>query len=104
VKIKRKKPKMPKFLGMAWYRPWQWDRLREIVTAPDELAATYPEWLAMAEKSIQLLRRRGVNPIKVDIDAEELLAWCQERDLPVTHDARYSFVVEKFENIQSLKE
>lgn len=82
-------------IGVAWYRRDQWQRLLEIAEDADELSETYESWLSEAEKAIRLMAAENVFLEKVDVDVEEILAWCNARDLPVDSKARSNYVVEK---------
>jgi hypothetical protein len=75
-------------LSVAWYKPEQWPRLKEISADRDKLEATYGEWQIMAEKAMADFAAQGGFPEKVVVDTEELLAWCNERDLPVNGESR----------------
>lgn len=86
-------------IGVAWYRQEQWPRLLEISADRDKLEGSYDEWLANVSKTMELLRLKGVNPVKVDIDTEELLAWCRSRNLPVDAKARTQYTVERVQKI-----
>lgn len=78
--------------GLAWYRPEQWARLREISVDADELEATFLEWLVIAEKARRDFEDNFLFPEKVPVDVEELLAWCRERKRPVDGQARSQYV------------
>ena len=79
-------------LGLAWYKPEQWGRLLEIAADAEELEKTYAEWLAIANKALRDLEAQFVFPEKVEVDVEELLAWCRERKRPVDGAARSEYV------------
>lgn len=83
--------------GVAWYRPEQWQRLREISIDKDGLEETYQEWVEGAEKAMRELRRQGVQPEKVDVDVEELLRWCQTQNVPVNGESRSNYVAVKMQ-------
>jgi hypothetical protein len=82
-------------MGVAWYRPEQWERLREISEDGDKLETTYKEWAKNAERALQEMQKVGMHPEKVEIDVEELLRWCNERDRPVDASARVQYTTEK---------
>lgn len=60
-------------LGVGWYRPAQWALLLSVSLDRDELESTHAEWLASAESSLETIRPTGHNPVKIDIDVEELI-------------------------------
>lgn len=78
--------------GVAWYRPEQWDRLCEISVDRDDMADTHAEWLAMAEEALRKMHSAGMHVEKVDVDVEELLAWCQAQGREVNGDTRVEYV------------
>ena len=80
--------------GYAWYRAEQWDRLREISVDRDKLQDRYEDWVADAERSLQEIRQRGGHAEKIDVDVEELLAWCQAEGLDVNGKARAQYAAE----------
>jgi hypothetical protein len=82
-------------MGVAWYRPGQWERLLEISDDRDELVATYEEWVKDAESTLQEMRKAGIYPEKVEIDVKDLLRWCNEHDRPVDGSARVEYTTEK---------
>jgi hypothetical protein len=45
-------------------------------------------------KGVKDLRARGIKPLKVDIDMEELLAWCAGRGFNNTGENRAEFISE----------
>lgn len=86
-------------IGVAWYRPEQWPRLLAISADRDMLEGSYDEWLMNVTQTLETMKSKGLNPVKVDVDTEELLGWCRSRDLPVDSKARAGFVTEKLQKI-----
>jgi hypothetical protein len=81
--------------GIAWYRPEQWERLREVSEDVENLADTYEEWLQTAERMIRDGIPADVSVERVDLDVEEVLAWCHERGLAMNAEARSRYVSER---------
>jgi hypothetical protein len=79
----------------AWYRPEQWQRVRDISSDADALEESYEEWLSLAEAKLAELRSSGVDVKKVDIDSEQLISWCNERGFEVNTSARSRYAAEK---------
>ena len=79
----------------AWYRPEQWQRVRDISSDADALEDSYEEWLSLAEAKLVELRSSGVDVKKVDIDSEQLILWCNERGFEVNASARSRYAAEK---------
>ena len=64
-------------LGIAWFRPDQWDLLRSVSADPEVLEPTYDEWEKLARRTIHDLAREGILARKVDVDVERLQDWCK---------------------------
>ena len=71
--IKRHRDSKTLIMGVSWYRPEQWERLREISEDKETFAISYEASLAESEKKIQDLEAQGMRPIKVEVDVEALL-------------------------------
>ena len=82
-------------LGVGWYRPEQWALLLAESVDRAELESTHAEWLASAEASLDKIRAAGQNPVKIDIDVEEMIAWCSKQGMPLDGEARAQFIAEK---------
>ena len=81
--------------GVAWYRPEQWERLREVSEDVDNLEETYDAWLKTAERMLSDGIPADVRVEKIDIDVEELLAWCNVKGLAMNAESRSKYVAEK---------
>ena len=86
-------------IGFAWYRPEQWQRVRDISEDADDLADTYLEWLQLAEENFNRLRSYGVAIEKIDIDSEQLILWCNEQGLEITGESRSSYAADKLRQL-----
>lgn len=82
-------------VGCAWYRRDQWQRLREISSDPEKLEQSYEEWVGNAERAIEGMREAGMRVEKVDVDVEELLAWCQTQGVEVDASARAHYAAQQ---------
>jgi NhaA family Na+:H+ antiporter len=82
-------------VGVVWYRPEQWARMREVVADPERLEATYEQWLKVASKAFKDLSNLGLQVLKVEVDADEFVLWCKLNGLPLDGAARSQFVTEK---------
>lgn len=94
-KKKQRKPQTGRVVGVAWYRPGQWQRLLEVAADRDSLHDTHAEWEIEVTAKLHDLRKMGIPVRRVDVDVEELLRWCNERDLELDGAARSRFVAEK---------
>ena len=82
-------------IGVAWYKPEQWELFKKLSQDGDELENTFLEWIEFAQKKVQELRKKGIKVEKVKVDVKELLAWCNERSLPINGESRAAFVASK---------
>jgi hypothetical protein len=85
------KNKMPRAVAVAWYKPEQWERLKKISRDCDELENTFTEWIEFAEEKVIQLEAMGLKLEKVEVDVDEMLAWCNKRSLPVDGESRSMF-------------
>ncbi len=79
-------------LGIGFYRREQWPRLIETAVDSHLLEKTYDDWMAVLDASIEKIRAGGLEPELVDIDVEELLAFCKKEGLPNNAACRSRFI------------
>jgi hypothetical protein len=79
-------------IGLGWYSREQWEALTKAVPDRSELDDTYEEWEAQATEALQTLAAEGVQPVKVQVDVADLVAWCQSMGRPANGEARADFV------------
>jgi hypothetical protein len=82
-------------LGIAWFRPDQWDLLRSVSADPDVLEPTYDEWEKLARRTIHDLAREGILARKVDVDVERLQDWCKAQQRPLDASARAAYATQR---------
>jgi hypothetical protein len=85
-------------VGIAWYRPEQWEKLRLISKDKNNLERTHSEWLKSAEDLLIKLDIEGFNVVRFEVDVEELLKWCQKNKRPVDGKARSHYVQEMLQS------
>jgi hypothetical protein len=78
--------------GTTWYTESEWAKVKAAAVDPVRFEATFAEWVQMAEQSLLELRAIGVIAEKVQVRADELLAWCLVRNLQNNAAARAEFV------------
>jgi hypothetical protein len=81
-------------VGIAWYRPEQYELLRALASDADSMANTYEEWLAGVTKTMAELRQRGIVARRVDVEVRELAAWCEQHGRPLDGKARSIYAAE----------
>ena len=78
-------------VGIAWYAREDWTKLKAIFEDGESLPASYADWLAFAELSLQALEHQGISAYKVYITPDEFAGWCQERGLRKNALARMQY-------------
>jgi HD superfamily phosphodiesterase len=93
--IKKHRDNKSLVMGVTWYHPEQWERLREIVEDKENFDKTYEESVLDSENKIKQLEAQGMRPVKVEVDVEEMLTWCSAQGLSVTPETRTKFMMTK---------
>ena len=89
-------------IGVGWYSPDEWSKLKLVAEDSESLDSNYEEWLAGAEKTLQELRRQpGIRPVKVSVDVQQLQQWCRDHGKRLDGKARAQFIVEKVRAMSS---
>ncbi len=78
-------------IGMAWYKPQNFIRLRAMFEDGHKLHVTYDEWFVAAEKGRKTFEAEGRRVVCVDIDPDKFPEWCRTQGLKVNADARQKF-------------
>jgi len=97
--IKKHRDTKTLLMGVSWYRPEQWERLREISEDKATFEIPYEASLVESEKKIQNLEAQGIRPIKVEVDVEELLTWYTAQGLAVTPETRTKYMMNTFRDL-----
>jgi len=90
-------PGAPPLAGVCWYRQDQYDRFLASANDREKLEDTWAEWQITAERTIRQLRARGLEVRKVEIDLDDLLAYCMVEGKPNTAATRSAYVVDLME-------
>jgi len=94
---------MEKLIGIGFYRKDQWQILLDTADDADMMIEIYDEWLTGIERLITNMKTVGIDPVKVDIDIYELLAYCRKHNLKNNGGTRSQFIVELLRNGRSGK-
>ena len=86
-------------IGVVWYRPEQWEIMRNVAVDRDKLEDTYAEWLMDAERAVKQLQQRGLRVIKVDIEVADLMLWCENQRFPLDGEARSKYTAFRVEQL-----
>jgi len=78
--------------GILWWKPKQWEKAKEISSDGHVFDDTYQDWKEGAEKALKNFQDLGVTVYKIEIDLDELIKWCNRKQLPLDSSARSRFV------------
>lgn len=78
-------------VGMAWYKPEHFGRLRAMFKDGHKLHRTHDEWLRAAETGRKSYEVKGIRVVCVDIDPDEFPRWCKAEGLQLDADARMRY-------------
>jgi len=87
----RRRPQRKPVIGIAWYTPEEWKRLKSVAADADALDDTHRDWLKNATGHLKWLSQQGFEVIKVLIDVDEWVAWCQKNGKALDGAARSEF-------------
>ncbi|MBI5099666.1 MAG: hypothetical protein HZB30_10560 [Nitrospirae bacterium] len=94
---------MDKLIGIGFYQKDQWPLLLETADDIDMMEKVYEKWLKGITRLISNMRAEGIEPVTVNIDIYELLAYCSENNLKNIGETRSQFVAEILRNGRSGK-
>lgn len=80
-----------RILGIPWYRPETYARLRAMFEDGEKLHRTYEEWFAAADDLRKRTEADGIRVICVDIDPDEFPGWCRANGTNLSAPARNRF-------------
>jgi hypothetical protein len=94
--------KLPKKIcALAYYRKDQYDRYREISVDKETFSKSYDETMVTAKSKHKEMENKGFKVVKIDIDIEELIEWCQHRGITINPESRTTFAMEKLKGMIS---
>ncbi len=83
----------PAVIGVCWYRQDQYERFLASAKDREGLEATWGEWQISAERAIRQYRSMGLDVRKVEVDLDDLLAYCMVEGKPNTAETRAGYAV-----------
>ena len=92
-----------KIIGIAIYRPEDWERLLEISYDRDQLEDTWFEWNDSVHKFENDLQQRGIKYEKILIDLNELIEYCKRQGLRIDGRSRSRFTAVKLSRLYRKK-
>jgi hypothetical protein len=93
--LSRKRTQRGLIVGVAWYTPEQWQRLKLLADDAEALDDTYQDWLKNATDQVRRLKGQGFQVVEVPIDVDEWVAWSQENGKALDGAARSEFTSRK---------
>jgi hypothetical protein len=90
----KKAQRLETVVGVCWYTPEEWERVKATATDPDIFEESFSDWEIMANESFDLVRAAYPDTVKVFVSADEFLAWCIGTGKVNNSDARTEFVSE----------
>ena len=98
--MSKSKVSSPDFaVGVAWYRPEEWEILRNAAIDRETLEETHAKWLKEAERVVKQLRKQGLQIVKIDVEMADLLLWCERQKIPVNAEARSKYAAFKVKQL-----
>ncbi|MBM4141516.1 MAG: hypothetical protein FJ242_08580 [Nitrospira sp.] len=92
--MKNKSDMKDMVIGIGFYRREQWPLLLETSVDAQILGKTYDEWLDVLDSSIEKIRAHGIEPELIEVDVNELLAFCEKQGMKNNAEARSRFIAE----------
>jgi len=86
-------------VGVAWYRRDEWQPLLEVSVDREELEDTYDEWLSAMPSRLAEIKKAGLEPHKIDVAIDKLIAWCNSRGRVVDGAARADYAAHKLRDL-----
>ena len=86
---------MTEAAAIAWYRPEAWLRVKQLAADPERMEASYAAWALVAAAACAELEQRGIRVLQVEVEPDDLVRWCQRRQVPLDELARARFAAER---------
>ena len=82
--------------ALFWYKDEAtYLRFREIFENDAQLSLPYSQWVAVVNKQIDEIAKRGIILVKIEADPNEFVAWCNINAYPPNQRARTVFAAVK---------
>ncbi|OPX55130.1 hypothetical protein SAMN02745127_02231 [Oceanospirillum multiglobuliferum] len=80
--------------GICWISEPQWTRFLEVAEDANLLENSWQEWAEKTDEMITAFAEKGITVVKVPVDVEELIQWCEEKERVITSSSRAEFVTQ----------
>jgi hypothetical protein len=87
--------------SIPYYRKGQYDRLREVSIDKENFLISYEEMMTITESKHKEMENKGFKVMKIDVDIEELIEWCNSRCATLNPESRTRFTLEKLKEMIS---
>ncbi len=77
-------------IAVAWLLEKDWKRWQEL----DDQMPDYPRWLAKIESAIKQAEQAGATPVKVEVDPNTFVAWCNANGKTVGRESRAHYAAQ----------
>jgi hypothetical protein len=84
----------PSLQAMVWYKEEHYPELLKLFDDADLLPPKYQDWLTRAEEKKAEVEAAGDQVMKVFIDPQTFLEWCDKKNLPKDASARTELALE----------
>ncbi len=79
-------------IGIGFYRREQWQLLRETAVDAHLLAESYDDWIEVLDSAVTKISERGLEPRLIEVDLNDLLAYCRHHGVQNNAEARSKFI------------
>jgi hypothetical protein len=78
-------------VGVAWYDPAEWSKLKQVASDAENLDDTYEAWQRNLERTERELSAKGLVVRRVLINVDALVEWCRAHNRAVNGAARAEY-------------
>jgi hypothetical protein len=78
-------------VGILWLKREDYPRFLALVDKVDWRLGTFEVWEKAAQEAVARIEREGGTAIRVEVDPDQLLAWCTIRGLKLDRAGRHAF-------------
>ena len=82
-------------VGIAWYRPGSYERVVALMADGASFPKTHASWRQKAGRMEREIQRQGSRTVRIEIEPEVFLPWCEGRGLAPDSSARAVYVSEE---------
>ncbi len=79
-------------IGIGFYRREQWKLLRETSVDAHLLEESYDDWIEVVDSAVTKISDQGLEPRLIEVDLNDLLAYCKRHGIPNNAEARAKFI------------